>query len=126
MKVPLPPLSIRREIDRCLISFYRGYRKSDFNKALRLLCRFYDITPPKVVWYERIDFGATAGKTFQNGMVWLTHPENWKAKSHSLIRTERNWISLVHHELHHYLFWSKAEDKANEFSRQMTRGLHNG
>src|ERR1043166_4825347 len=97
MRMMLPPLKERRSADRRLSSFFRDYKPSDFNKAMSVLCKFYDLKMPKVEWYEYIDWGKTAGKTYENGQIYLVHPENWKRGRK--YKSERKRINTVYHEL---------------------------
>ncbi|HWP57324.1 MAG TPA: hypothetical protein VNL14_05515 [Candidatus Acidoferrales bacterium] len=122
MRMILPSLKERRLVDRHLTSFFRDYRATDFKKAVGYLCRFYNLKMPKVEWFEYLDWGKTAGKTYEDGVIHLVHPENWKKgrKYYS----ERRWINTVYHELAHYILWADAENKANEFAFRMVRGLN--
>jgi hypothetical protein len=74
----LPPIKERRAIDRLLSAFFNQCKASDFKKAISLLCRFYHLKQPKIEWFEYIDWGKTAGKTYETGQIYLVHPENWK------------------------------------------------
>ncbi|MBI4487884.1 MAG: hypothetical protein HY694_02255 [Deltaproteobacteria bacterium] len=123
MRMILPPLKERRLADRCLTSFFRDYKPSDFKKAISSLCRFYNLKMPKVEWFEYIDWGKTAGKTYENGQIYLVHPENWKRGRK--YKSERKWIHAVYHELGHYIFWADAESKADKFAFRIVRGLNN-
>lgn len=123
MRMMLPPLKERRLADRRLSAFFRFYRPSDFKKALSSLCRFYHLKMPKVQWFEYIDWGKTAGKTYENGKIYLVHPENWKRGRK--YNSERAWINTVYHEMGHYIFWADAESKAEKFAFHMVRGLNN-
>lgn len=117
----LPPLARRRVIDRSLSAYFRTHKPSEFRRAMTEFCRFYNVKRPKVEWYEYIDWGKTAGKTYENGQILLIHPENWKrGRIHN---TERMWIQVVYHEMGHFLFWTDAERKADVFTRRMVRGL---
>ena len=78
MRMILPPLRQRRFVDRHLTNFFRDYKPLDFKKAISSMCRFYHLKMPKVEWYEYIDWGKTAGKTYEDGQIFLVHPENWK------------------------------------------------
>jgi hypothetical protein len=118
----LPSLNERRLVDRHLTSFFRDYKPSDFKKAIAYLCHFYNLKMPKIEWFEYMDWGKTAGKTYEDGVIHLVHPENWKKgrKYYS----ERRWINTVYHELAHYILWADAENKANEFAFRIVRGLN--
>ncbi len=122
MRMILPPLRQRRVVDRYLTNFFRDYRPSDFKKAISSLCRYYHLRLPEVEWYEYIDWGKTAGKTYENGQIYLVHPENWKRGRK--YKSERKWINTVYHELGHYIFWADAETKADHFAFRMVRGLN--
>jgi hypothetical protein len=86
VRMIVPPVSHRREIDR-----------------------------------EYIDWGKTAGKTYEDGRIHLIHPENWKRGR--IYKSERMWVQTFYHEMGHYLFWTDAERKADTFQRRMVRGL---
>ena len=110
-------------MDRLLSSFFNEYRAQDFKRAISALCRFYHLKNPKVEWFEYIDWGKTAGKTYENGKIHLVHPENWKRGRK--YNSERGWVNTVYHELAHYFFWADAEKKADSFALRMVRGLNN-
>jgi hypothetical protein len=117
----VPPLAQRREMDRKLVEFFRYERPTAFRRAVADFCRFYAVKTPKIDWYEYIDWGKTAGKTFEDGRIHLVHPENWKRGR--VYNRERMWVQMVYHELAHYLFWTDAETKADAFTIRMVRGL---
>jgi YD repeat-containing protein len=92
-----------------------------FRRAISEFCRYYHLRQPRIEWYEYIDWGKTAGRTFEDGRIHLVHPENWKRGR--IYKSERMWVQTVYHELAHYLFWTDAERKAEAFTRRMVRGL---
>ena len=92
-----------------------------FRRAVSAFCRYYRISLPRIQWYEYIDYGKTAGKTYEDGRIHLIHPENWKrCRIH---KSERMWIQTLYHEMGHFLFWTDAERKADAFQRRMVLGL---
>jgi hypothetical protein len=117
----LPPIDRRREMDKNLVAFFRDHRLIDFRRAIADFCRYYHLRRPRIGWYEYIDWGKTAGKTFEDGRIHLVHPENWKRGR--VYNSERMWVQMVYHELAHYLFWTDAESKAETFTHRMVRGL---
>jgi predicted SprT family Zn-dependent metalloprotease len=117
----VPPIVRRREMDRRLVRFFNDHRRAAFRRAISEFCRYYSVKPPRIEWYEYIDWGKTAGKTFEDGRIHLVHPENWKRGR--VYYSERMWVQTVYHELAHYLFWADAERKAEAFAQQMVRGL---
>ena len=121
MRMMLPTQRDRRSIDRSLRSFFAHYRPREFRKAVVAICHFYNIKPPDVEWYEYLDWGKGAGRTYENGKIHLVHPENWKKGRK--YNTMRQWIHTVHHELGHYLFWADAERKADLFAAGMMQGI---
>ncbi len=123
MRMILPTACERRLVDRSLVAFFRSYGANDFNQAISALCRFYHLTRPRVEWFEYLDWGATAGRTYENGKIHLVHPENWKRGRK--YNSERQWVQTVYHEMAHYLFWADAETKANTFAYRMVRGIQN-
>lgn len=121
MRMLVPPIVQRREIDRRLTSYFKNPRASTFSRAIADFCRFYDVKRPRIQWFEYIDRGRTAGRTFEDGRIHLVHPENWKRCR--IYKSERMWVQTVYHELGHYVFWSDAERKAEAFTLRMVRGL---
>src|ERR1700733_10149163 len=117
----LPPIDRRREMDKNLVAFFRDHGLIAFRRAIADFCRYYHLRRPRIEWYEYIDWGKTAGKTFEDGRIHLVHPENWKRGR--VYKSERMWVQMVYHELAHYLFWTDAERKAEAFTRRMVRGL---
>jgi hypothetical protein len=117
----LPPIDRRREMDKNLVAFFRDHRLIAFRRAIADFCRYYHLRRPQIGWYEYIDWGKTAGKTFEDGRIHLVHPENWKRGR--VYNKERMWIAMVYHEMGHYLFWTDAERKADAFAFRMVRGL---
>ena len=117
----VPPIARRREIDRNLVLFFRQHRTSAFRRAISEFCRYYNVRRPTIEWYEYLDWGKTAGKTFEDGRIHLVHPENWKRGR--IYNRERMWIAMIYHEMGHYLFWTDAERKADAFACRMVRGL---
>ena len=124
MRMMLPPLKERRAIHRRLMAFFRKHNQAEFNRAVSAMCRFYHLKRPRVEWFEYIDWGRTAGKTYEDGKIHLVHPENWK--NGRKYNSERQWINTVYHEMGHYVFWADAEPKADIFAFRMVKGLANG
>jgi YD repeat-containing protein len=121
VRMLLPPVERRREMDRNLVEFFHEGRAVTFRRAISEFCRFYHLRQPRIEWYEYIDWGKTAGRTFEDGRIHLVHPENWKRGR--IYKSERMWVQTVYHELAHYLFWTDAERKAEAFTHRMVRGL---
>lgn len=121
MRMIVPPLAHRREIDRNLGEFFRNHRAPRFNRAISLMCRYFNVRRPRIEWFEYIDWGKTAGRTYEDGRIHLVHPENWKRGR--IYFSERLWIQMIYHEMGHFLFWTDAERKADMFSRRMVTGL---
>jgi hypothetical protein len=121
VRMILPPIAHRRVVDRELAGFFRSHRTPMFNRAISRLCRYYNVRRPRVSWFEYIDWGKTAGKTFYDGRIHLVHPENWKRGR--VYKTERMWVQMIYHEIAHYLFFTDAESKADLFMRRMVSGL---
>lgn len=121
MRMMFPTLRDRRNVDRLLRAFFTTYRQQDFRRAIASVCRFYNLKPPTIDWYEYLDWGKGAGRTYENGRIHLVHPENWKrGRKYNSVR---QWVQTVHHELGHYLLWADAERKADLFAAGMMQGL---
>jgi hypothetical protein len=121
MRMVFPGLRERRMVDRQLTAFFRMHREADFRRAIGLLSRFYDLPWPRVIWFEYLDWGKTAGRTYENGNIHLVHPENWKRGLK--YNSERQWIHTVYHEFGHYVLWADAERKADRFAYRFVRGV---
>lgn len=121
MRMIVPPLRERRVIDRLLLAFFREHRPSNFNRAIGEICRFYRLRRPQVEWFEYLDWGRTAGRTYEDGKIHLVHPENWKRGRK--YNSEKQWVNMVYHEMGHYIFWSDAERKADTFAARMERNV---
>jgi len=121
MRMIVPPVAIRRQIDQRLTQFFRTHRTVFFRRAVSTLCRYYNIRQPRIEWCEYIDYGKVAGKTFEDGRIHLIDPENWKRCR--VYNRERMWIGTFYHEMGHYLLWTDAERKADLFQRRMVVGL---
>ena len=124
MRMLVPSLPYRREIDRNLVAYFRSHRPSAFRRAISGLCRFYGLKMPRIEWFEYLDWGKTAGKTYEDGRIHLVHPENWKRGR--IYNRERQWVQTVYHEMGHYLLWADAERKAEAFAYRMLSGLRRG
>jgi hypothetical protein len=121
VRMMVPPIVHRRSIDRELVEFFHSHRKASFNRAVARLCRYFAVRRPRISWFEYIDWGKAAGKTYEDGRIHLVHPENWKRGR--IYRSERMWVQMIYHEMGHYLFWTDAERKADLFMRRMVTGL---
>jgi hypothetical protein len=117
----VPGIRDRRTVDQLLTAFFRDYRMASFDRAIRAMSRFYDLPRPRVRWFVYLDWGKTAGRTYENGNIHLVHPENWKRGRK--YNSERQWIHTVYHEMGHYVLWSDAERKADGFAYRMIRGV---
>ena len=121
MRIPVPGIRDRRTVDRLLTSFFRDYRVAEFRRAIVQLSRFYHLPTPPVHWFEYLDWGKTAGRTYESGRIHLVHPENWKRGRKYC--SERQWIFTVYHEMGHYVLWSDPERKADTFAWRLIRGI---
>ena len=121
MRMIIPGVRERRTVDRLLTRFFREYRVGAFRRAIASLSRFYVLPCPRVDWFEYLDWGKTAGRTYEDGHIHLVHPENWKKGRK--YKSERQWINTVYHEMGHYVLWADAERKADGFARRFFRGV---
>jgi len=121
MRMIIPNVRERRTIDRLLTAFFREHKTGTFRRAMGFLARFYGLSCPHFEWYEYLDWGKTAGRTYEDGNIHLVHPENWKRGRK--YNSERRWIHTVYHEMGHYVLWADAERKADGFAYQFVRGV---
>jgi hypothetical protein len=124
MRMMMPGLRDRRMVDRLLTEFFRTYALADFRRAIAAMSHFYHLPTPRVVWFEYLDWGKTAGRTYENGRIHLVHPENWKKGRK--YNSERQWVHTVYHEMGHYVLWADAEPKADQFAYRFVRGVSPG
>ncbi len=124
MRMIIPGVRERRLIDRQLTGFFHDYREAGFRRAIAALSRFYHLRSPRVEWFEYLDWGKSAGRCYEDGMIHLVHPENWKKGRK--YNSERQWILAVYHEMGHYMLWTDAERKADAFAYRFVRGVSNG
>jgi hypothetical protein len=120
----LPSVRERREIDRLLTGFFREHQALDFRHAVNRMARYYGLPAPRITWFEYLDWGKTGGRTYENGEIHLVHPESWKRGRK--YNSERRWISMIYHEMGHYILWADAERKADNFALRMVRGIRMG
>ena len=121
MRMIIPGVRERRTIDQLLTAFFREHKTGAFRRAMGFLARFYGLPCPRFEWYEYLDWGKTAGRTYEDGNIHLVHPENWKRGRK--YNSERRWIHTVYHEMGHYVLWADAERKADGFAYQFVRGV---
>ena len=121
MRMLMPGLRFRQQADQLLALFFHEHRSGAFRRALGMLSRFYRLPAPRVQWFEYLDWGKTAGRTYENGRIHLVHPENWK--NGRKYNSERQWIHTVYHEVGHYVLWSDPEWKADTFAYRFVRGI---
>jgi len=121
MRMIIPGLRERRTVDRLLTAFFREHRLGLFRRAVGALSRFYELPSPRVDWFEYLDWGKTAGRTYENGKIHLVHPEYWKRGRK--YNSERQWVHTVYHEMGHYMLWADAERKADGFAYRFVRGV---
>lgn len=121
MRMVMPPVRIRRLIVRHLRMFFRDEREADCKAAVRLFADFYKIKPPRVVWFEHIDWGRIAGRTHEDGTIHMMHPSAWKRGRK--YNSEDQYTATLLHELGHVIFYSDCERKADLFAERMEDGL---
>src|ERR1700685_938553 len=120
VRMLLPPVERRRERDRNLVEFFHAGRPATFRRAISEFCRYYHLRQPRIEWYEYIDWGKTAGRTFEDGRIHLVHPETWKRGR--IYFSERKLIQMIYHAMGYFLFWTDPERKADIFTRRMVSG----
>lgn len=122
MRLLLPGVRLRRQIDDALVRFFHGHQDPDFDKAVRLFCHFYQLTMPKITWYEYLAKGHVLGQCDEEtGQIDLIYPPHWITKK---LGSDRMWVRVALHELAHYVLWADAERKAWQFADRFVGGLN--
>ena len=88
MRMLVPPIVQRREIDRRLAAYFQNHRPSMFRQAISDFCRFYGVKRPNIKWFEYIDWGRTAGRTFEDGRIPFGTPGKLEALPRLQQRTD--------------------------------------
>ena len=123
MKLLTPPIKDCRYIHRKLKQFYRESLENDrnttpnlteFNRALRRFCYFFNLGIPKITWYKELNHDSQEcwGLCDEDGSLSLITPSNFDGGEYC-------WLRTAYHELGHYVLWSKAEKKATTFAERM-------
>jgi len=122
MKMLLPSLTKCKRMYRLLEVFYNENEKHEFiidytkfNHAIIIFCDFYHVAKPYRIRFRRT-FGKQkcVGLCYPSGNIDLLYPYNYDGTSSS-------WIGVVYHELCHYTFHCKEEEKALEFELKMLK-----
>ncbi len=125
MRILVPPRLVRSHVIHYLEQFFMFEREWYFRRAIGALCRFYKLPRPRVVWFERLANPRRGGECFENGIIHLIHPENWK--KNRKYNSMAQWVELVLHEMGHYALWANngkltAEHKADRFRDAILKG----
>ena len=122
MKINLPPIKKCKRMYKLLKQFYEEYKDSKyienytkFKHAMIIFCNYYHIELPIRIRFRR-SFGKEKclGMCYENGAIDLLYPYNYNGGYNK-------WISIVYHELAHYILWANAEEKAIEFELKMIK-----
>lgn len=117
----LPSFEILRKVDKALSDFFENYQFEDYESAEAAFFEWYGCLRPRTEFYEYLNGGRNGGETYEDGKIYLQHPENWKRSRNTT--SKRRWIRTVVHEWGHYLLWSHAEEKAERYERAYASAL---
>lgn len=117
MKMFLPEKEDRVRVLVFLRKYFDTEKALYFDRAIRELCAQFKVKQPKIEFYDSL--GEKAGLTFENGIIHLVHPADWK--KNRKYKTQARWVDTALHEFAHYLFWTDAEKKADLFSHRYRR-----
>lgn len=117
MKHLFPAVQVKRKVKHRLYEYFDGEEIDIFNAAINMFCEFYEILPPTVAWYIKLDDPKVAGLTYSTGKIELFSPAAWKKNKKYF--SKRRWVEVVFHELYHFLYWVDDEKKADEFAKGM-------
>jgi hypothetical protein len=122
MKLALPSRKDCEYIRRKLKIFYEtnksynAYPNRESNcleRALTRLFKFFQLTKPRIVWYEHFGLGSnTLGRCTLSGEIELITPFHYDGSFES-------WLDTFYHEIGHYVLWYDTEKKAKEFAGKM-------
>jgi len=115
MRFTLPPPKLLAEINGHLEDFFTEHDEADLTSALDLLCAFYDVAHPRVLWRRTIDRGVTLGITYHHNTLHLIRPAVWVTRKRD--NTEEEWIETFWHEWYHVVHYVDDETKADQFAR---------
>ena len=112
MRLPLPPVRVRRLVVQRLHAFFDDPDEHEhaLEDALARLAAYYRVPVPLVRLVDRFDPPRYLGQTHADGRIDLLHPD-----AHRRLRTHGTaelWVRTVLHEFAHALLWSDAERKA--------------
>lgn len=121
MRMLMPPVYKCRRMYKLLNAFYaenrENYYISDYTKfehAVTIFCDYYQIPKPKRIRFRREFKENIVGLCYHSGMIDLYYPCHYNGDAH-------HWIGVFYHEMCHYVFHIKDEEKALEFEMKMMK-----
>ena len=117
----MPPLHKCKKMYRLLNEFYleneNNYKIDNYTKfdyAVIIFCAYYQIPKPKRIRFRRNFKEHVLGLCYPSGRIDLYYPFHYPGDAH-------HWIGVFYHEMCHYVFHIKDEDKALEFEMKMMK-----
>lgn len=116
MKLAFPGARVSKRIVALLNRAFDEEDLAPLLEAVRALCGFYNLDPPPSIRLTRKIDGssALAGICTGLGRIRLLRPSVWKRNRRH--NTRDRWVTVVLHELGHFVLWANAEDKADWFA----------
>jgi hypothetical protein len=121
MRVLMPPLHKCKKMYRLLNEFYLenednyyidNYTKFDY--AVIIFCAYYQIPKPHRIRFRRSFKEKVVGLCYGSGNIDLYYPFHYNGDAH-------HWIGVFYHEMCHYVFHIKDEEKALEYEMKMMK-----
>lgn len=112
MRLILPHRKLRAKAVHLVQQTFDTEDVEELREAALIVTTFYKLKPARIQLRRKMKFRNDAGRCWEDGRVWLAHPAMWKVEG----RPRDEWVSMVLHELGHYVLWADAETKADTFA----------
>jgi hypothetical protein len=121
MRVLMPPMYKCKRMYKLLFSFYTENKENyyienytKFNHAVTIFCDYYQIPKPERIRFRRKFKERVVGLCYPSGNIDVYYPYHYSGDAH-------HWIGVFYHEMCHYVFHIKDEEKALEFEMKMMK-----
>ena len=115
---------MRRNVHAATTVFFDTSRQAVLQAALAMWARFYEVPVPRVTLVRSIrkdrDGNTILGRCFSDGVIELWLPAAWRKRQ---LGTRADYCRTLYHELAHYLFFVRDEQKAELYAARFVRGI---